>query len=161
MASPLYSGARILENATAILNSSLATLEAATEDTSRMNKILRTEKVFGLVPEKDVELAKESMEAEAHPQIQYLLSKIEKEVTKLRRKISLLQSKQRLQKVQQDSASHIQRPSHSPDPFKIGRLKFLQQKKKRLEQVLADRKQALGHEIHHGLPKTPSLPFRY
>lgn len=153
MVSPLYSGARILENSTTILNSTLATLEYATQDTPRMNKIFRTEKVFGLVPQRDVESAKELMDAEVHPQIQYLFGKIENELQKMRKRHEALQTKQRLHKVQEELSGTHGRPTHTPDPFKIGRLKFLQQKRKRLEHILADRnrKQKLGRS-------TPSLP---
>ena len=139
MVSPLYSGARILENSSSVLNSTIETLDLATRDTARLNKILRTGKLFGLVPQKDVESAKEAMEAGAHPQIQYLLEKIEKEVLNMRRKQNVLERTQHLKKANLNSLSHgMPRPTHSPDPFKIGRLKFLQQKRKRLEQVLAD-----------------------
>lgn len=143
MVSPLYSGARILENATDILNSSLATLENATRDSTRLKKILKTEKVFGLVPDKDLRSAKESMKADVHPQLQYLLEKLEKQVGKLKKEQRLLQSKERLERAEQEKEHRLStRPIHNPDPFKVGRLKFLQQKKKRLEQVLAERKEA-------------------
>lgn len=153
MVSPLYSGARILENSTSILNSTINTLEDATKDTQRMNRIFRTEKVFGLVPQRDVDSAKELMDADVHPQIQYLFGKIEKQVEKMRKRHEILQSKLRLRKVQQDTASAQGRPTRTPDPFKVGRLKFLQQKRKRLEHILAERnrKQTLGRP-------TPSLP---
>lgn len=156
MGSQLYSGARILESATSILHASLDTLEAATKDTKRWNKILQTEKVFGLVPERDVTSASEAVEAGSHPQIQYLLQKVEKEVAKAKRKSSLLQSKQRIQKVQRE-ATNLSMPSSAPDPYKIGRLKFLQSKRRRLEKVLSDRKL---NQTPTALPRTPSLQPR-
>lgn len=156
MVSQLYSGARILESATAILQSSLDTLAGATQDTKRWNKILQTERVFGLVPERDVISASEAVEAGAHPQIQYLLQKVEKEITKAKKKNDLLKSKQRIQKAQRE-ATDSSIASSAPDPYKIGRLKFLQSKRQRLEKVLADRKK---NQTPTSLPRTPALQPR-
>lgn len=155
MVSQLHSGARILENATIILNSSIESLNSATKDTERIKKILRTERVFGLVPEKDVVSATTCLEADAHPQIRYLLTKVEQEVGKLRRKNSLLQSKHRLQMAQQSTSNNVQRKTnHQADPFKIGQLKFLQQKRKRLAKSLVEGNQARNT---NALVKGPAL----
>lgn len=156
MVSQLYSGARILESATAILQSSLNTLEVATQDTKRWNKILKTEKVFGLVPERDVVSASEAVEAGAHPQIQYLLYKVEKEIAKAKAKRNFLQSNLRIQKTQTET-TFLGMPPSAPDPYKIGRLKFLQSKRQRLEKVLSDRKR---NQVSSFLPRTPSLQPR-
>lgn len=143
--SPLYTSSKILESSLGVLDSSLKSLDSATRHVPRLKKILHTQKVFGLVPEVDLESAKRNFETETHPQISYLVDKIEKEVTRLRRKKVGLDSKLELQQVRLQSAENNQRESltrgrgmaKNADVHKLARLKLLQNKKERLKYSLS------------------------
>lgn len=143
MASPLYTSSKILESSLDLLDSSLRSLDSATRNVPRLKKILHTQKVFGLVPELDLESAKRNFETETHPQISYLVDKIEKEVARLKRKKIGLESKLELQHVRLQSAENNARDSlrgrgpKNVDPQKIARLKLLQNKKERLKYSLS------------------------
>lgn len=142
--SPLYTSSKILESSLALLDSSIKSLDKATVHVPRLKKILHTQKVFGLVPEVDLESAKRNFETETHPQISYLVDKIEKEVTRLKRKKAGLVSKLELQSVRLQSAENNPRDSFtrarvskSVDLHKLARLKLLQNKKERLKYSLS------------------------
>lgn len=75
-----------LSASVALLNDSLKTIDNATKDIPRLKKVLSTNKVFGLVPELDLESAKRNIQNEIQPQINALVIKIEKELSKLKRK---------------------------------------------------------------------------
>lgn len=128
----------------ALLESSIKSLDKATHDTLRLRKVLNTQKVFGLVPELDLESAKRNLESETHPQISYLVGKIEKEVARLRRKKASLESKLELQLVRLQTAEKNPRDSlgrgrvsKNADPQMLARLKLLQNKKERLKYSLS------------------------
>lgn len=140
--SPLYASSKILESLVALLDSSIKSLDRATRDTPRLMKVLHTQKVFGLVPELDLESAKRSLESETHPQISYLIGRIEKEVARLRRKKASLESKLELQQVRLRSserppASARAAVAKTADPQKLAKLKLLQNKKERLRYSLS------------------------
>lgn len=145
--SPLYSSSKILQSSVTLLDSSIKALDRATRDIPRLTKVLTTQKVFGLVPELDLESAKRNLQSETHPQISYLVDRIEKEVARLRRKKASLESKLELQQVRLQTAeknSRDSRPSSrnsgvgkAVDPQKMARLKLLQNKKERLKYSLS------------------------
>lgn len=135
MSSQLYTSSRILESSVRLLDSSIKSLDKATRDVPRLKKVLDTQKVFGLVPELDLESAKKHLKMETHPQITYLMGKVEKELARLRRKKASLESKLQLQQVRLETAEkngRDPRTTRHGDDQKLARLKLLQNKKERL-----------------------------
>lgn len=140
-----------LSASVALLNDSLKTIDNATKDIPRLKKVLSTNKVFGLVPELDLESAKRNIQNEVQPQINALVLKIEKELSKLKRKKTNLASKVDLQQVRLENAAKSNRDSLSGikgitanriskgdiDELKLARLKLLQNKKERLKYSLS------------------------
>lgn len=134
-----------------LLKDSVDTLNDATKDVHRLKGVLATRKVFGLVPEMDLENAKRSVQNEIKPQMKAITAKIENEVSRLRRKKTNLVSKVDLQQVRLENAA--KRSKESPtelkglsasriskgdiDELKLARLMLLQHKKDRLKYSLS------------------------
>lgn len=140
-----------LSASVALLDDSLRAIDNATNDIPRLKKVLSTNKVFGLVPELDLESAKRNIQNEVQPQVDALVLKIEKELNKLKRKKTNLASKVDLQQVRLENAAKSSRDSFSGikgisasqiskgeiDELKLARLKLLQNKKERLKYSLS------------------------
>lgn len=128
-----------------LLDRSLKSMDEATVDVSRLRSVLSTEKVFGVVPELDLENAKTHLRQQTHPQIEMMMGKIEKEVTKMRRKKTNLAGKVDLQQVRLEGVKGSESGSiagykiakDTVTESKLGRLKFLQNKKERLKYSLS------------------------
>lgn len=157
-----------LKASTDMLQLTLDNLDDATKDVPRLKIVLNTEKVFGVVPELDLENAKINLQNKIHPQINFMISKIENELAKLRRRKANLASKADLQKVRLDSAiksyndlhknsnnktiSTAQIAKYNIPEAKLAKLKFLQDKKSRLKFSLSrfkiqDQQAKLGQTV--------------
>lgn len=166
MPAPLYTTARILENSVRLLEESKQTLDSTIGDIPRLMRVLDTQKVFGLVPELDLAAAKERVHTDTHPQIQYLMEQIQKETARLRRKKVSLESKFELNRVRLEAAEKnavdtslrtANRPGFPEDEHKVARLKFLRNKRDRLNYSLSRYKL---QSARSKLSFIPSLPPR-
>lgn len=145
--SPLYTSVHILDSSVELLNSSIRSLEYATRDVKRIKTVLNTQKVFGVVPELDLESAKRQVQSETNTQVSTLMGKLEKELERLRRKKAGLENKFKLQQVRLETAEKNGRESFtttlrggihkSAEESKISRLRLLQNKKERLKYSLS------------------------
>lgn len=145
--SPLYTSSRILESSIDLLNSSISSLEYATRDVPRIKAVLNTQKVFGLVPELDLESAKRQVQTETHNEIKNMMDKLEKELERMKRKKAGLENKFKLQQVRLETAEKNGRESFTTtlqggvhknaEELKIARLRLLQNKKERLKYSLS------------------------
>ena len=97
--SPLYTSVHILDSSVELLNSSIRSLEYATRDVKRIKTVLNTQKVFGVVPELDLESAKRQVQSETNTQVSTLMGKLEKELERLRRKKAGLENNFKHQQV--------------------------------------------------------------
>ncbi|KAF3989980.1 hypothetical protein FT663_02041 [Candidozyma haemuli var. vulneris] len=145
---PLYTSARIFEDSVDLLGSSLESLEQATKDIPRLKQVLDTQKVFGLVPESDLQNAQARLKNETHPQITYLLEKLQKEVARLQRKKMSLESDFNLRKVRLDA---VGKGVDTEKGAKFERLRMLRTKRDRL-------KYSLSRQRLHNYRQIPSLP---
>lgn len=144
MLSSLYMSSRILQSSVGLLESSIESLDKAIADVPRLKKVLTTQKVFGLVPEVDLESAKRHLKDETHPQITYLVGKVEQELGRLKRKKASLENKLQLQQVRLTTAENGRESmgrhsinKGSVDDQKLAKLKLLQNKKERLKYSLS------------------------
>lgn len=159
--SALHTSSKILENSVVLLETSIESLDKATSDMPRLTKILSTQKVFGLVPELDLESAKRNLETESHPQVTYLVDKIKNEVARLKRKKQTLESKLELQEIRLQTAERSSRDSFTgrimknSNPLKLARLQLLQNKKDRLKYSLSS---VNLQNTRNRLSMIPSLP---
>lgn len=148
-----------------LLDESFKTLDEAAHDLSRLQKVLSISKVFGLVPELDLENAKQNVRKEVEPQISNIITKVQNEVSKLERKKMNLVSKVDLQQVRLETFQGSSRDSigrgvtfrgrvvkGSGDELKVARLKLLQNKKERLKYSLS------RLNLQQRLSMIPSLP---
>lgn len=140
-----------LSASVSLLDNSLRTIDDSTRDVNRLRKVLRTNKVFGLVPELDLENAKRSVVNEVRPQIKVIIQKIDRELLRLRRRKTNLTGKVDLQQVRLENASKTNRDSLGSvrggnegvllkgdvNEAKIARLRLLQNKKERLKYSLS------------------------
>lgn len=145
---PLYTSARIFEDSVDLLGSSLESLEQATKDIPRLKQVLDTQKVFGLVPESDLQNAQARLKNETHPQITYLLEKLQKEVARLQRKKMSLESDFNLRKVRLDA---VGKGVDTEKGAKFERLRMLRTKRDRL-------KYSLSRQRLHNYRQIPLLP---
>lgn len=133
-----------------LLDDTLGILDDSTRDISRLRRVLSTNKVFGLVPEMDLENAITSMKDEVKPQLNAMIRKIESELNKLKRKNSSLAGKVNLQQVRLENATKSSQDMPDVlrvlgrriekgviDENKLSRLKFIQNKKERLKYSLS------------------------
>lgn len=146
-----------LTNSVSLLNSSLSSLEATTADFGRLKHVLNHNRIFTLVPEYDLLVAKQDMGNDVEPKIMKLMELIRGKLVKLERKNANLKSKielnnVRINNLQKDSklASYssieIEGDEHELDQLKQlslqkDRLKYklsslkLQKRKERLSMV--------------------------
>lgn len=129
---------RILENSVDVLGLALQTLEEATLDVPRLKRVLDTEKVFAVVPKSDVDDAKWRLKKRTHPQISFLVEKLEKEVSRLERKQAALQSDHQLRQLRLESSGD--RVENSDNETKRQTLKLLRAKRERLAYTLSRRR---------------------
>lgn len=154
----LQSSISRLSESVALLDRSVDTLEEATRNVPRLKKILKTEKIFGLVPESDLASAKTHLHNEVHPQISALITKVDREVGKVVRKKTNLATKVELLQVRLESSDKRSRePSKvsKSDDAKRERLNMLRTKRERIEYLL------LRHNLQERkarLSLIPSLP---
>lgn len=146
-----FTTARIPEDLVDLLGSSLETLEQATRDIPRLKQVLDTQKVFGLVPERDLQNAQARLKNETHPQITFLLEKLQKEVSRLQRKKMSLESDFNLRKVRLDSMLAKESGEDLEREAKYERLRMLRTKKDRL-------KYSLSRQRLHNYRLIPLLP---
>lgn len=130
----LESSARLLESLVDTLGLALHTLEQATTDVPRLKRVLDTEKVFAVVPQSDMEAAKACLRQQTHPQIAFLVEKLEKEVARLARRKALLQLDYDLRKVR------AERTTAGASPTDLATLQMLRTKKERLRYLLLRRR---------------------
>lgn len=134
-----------LAGSVGLLGQSLDSLDDATADVARLRTVLASEKVFGVVPELDLENAKKQLRQQTHPQIEMMIGKVEKEVTKLRRKKTNLAGKVDLQLVRLEGVKASDNgvvggyriAKDTVTELKLARFKFLQNKKERLKYSLS------------------------
>ena len=129
-----------LSASVALLNESCNTLDEAVADISRLKKVLSITKVFGLVPELDLENAKKNVRHEVGPKMERSLFQIRNELGKLERKRMNLISKADLQRVRLETFGANPRDlmvTKSVDESKLTRLRVLQNKKDRLKYSLS------------------------
>lgn len=130
----LYTTSRIFEDLVDLLGSSLESLELATKDIPRLKQVLDTQKVFGLVPELDLRNAQARLKNETHPQITYLIEKLQKEVARLQRKKMSLESDFNLRKVRLEM---VGKGADSEKEAKYEKLRMLRTKRDRLKYSLS------------------------
>ncbi|ODV67808.1 hypothetical protein HYPBUDRAFT_148114 [Hyphopichia burtonii NRRL Y-1933] len=152
-----------LKGSVEFLEVSLKRLDEVTRDVPRLKRVLTTDKVFGLVPELDLENAKKKLQHETHPQINIMVEKIEREISRLTRRKNNLTGKIELQRIRIDGA----RKNTSNDmeigrvvkgdinEHKLTRLKLLQNKKERLKYSLS---RLNLQDKKNRLSMIPSLP---
>lgn len=132
-----------------LLDDSIKTLDEAANDLARLKKVLSIKKVFGLVPELDLENAKLNIKLEVQPQIGNVLSRIRRELNVLELKKMNLIGKIDLQEQRLDSArggrgsvGKLKKITYTGNisDEKLTRLKLLQNKKDRLKYSLSRQK---------------------
>ncbi|KAF8004183.1 hypothetical protein HF325_001631 [Metschnikowia pulcherrima] len=163
---PLRVAARVLRDSTRILEGTTGMLDQTIEDIPRLRKVLKTQKIFGVVPECDVKAAKEAVNTEIAPELEQLADLNEKILAKLRRKKTGLQSQAQLLQVRLMSAESLSPQRKERSHLKSGgatrsseadlaRLRFLRNKSDRLDYSLSRRRL---QNKQAKLSFTPSLP---
>lgn len=153
---------RVLDRSTSALQSSNELLQLAIKDVARLRKVLNIQKVFGVVPERDIEAAKECAKTSSHPQIKELRERIYRDLDRLKRKREILKNKSELQKVRLHTAEKNAVDSGNDSPAvaqasepQIARLKLLRNKKDRLKYTLSRLKL---QQTRTKLSAIPALP---
>ncbi|KAK6456270.1 DASH complex subunit Spc19 [Scheffersomyces xylosifermentans] len=128
-----------------LLDDSLNILNQTTQDIPRIKNVLLTKRVFGLIPESDLNNAKQNFQIEVEPQVNSLMSRIDKSLQVLHRKHTKLQNRYELQSVRLSSSKRdslgdvpLSRISKAKnvDEKKLARLQILRIKKERLKYTL-------------------------
>lgn len=144
----LHDSIRTLSESVTLLDESLKTLTSTTNDIPRIQKVLHTRRVFGLVPESDMDGAKRMFQGEIEPWMKLMVERVEKDLDKITRRRTNLKNKCDLQVVRIASAaagkvSETPETTGSPErkiaTLKLSHLKFLQNKKNRLKYTLSRR----------------------
>lgn len=148
-----------LQSSIGLLNNSLSLIEDTTKNVPRLESILTTKKVFGLIPQLDLDHATKTLQDDLQPQIGVLKSKMELEITKLNRKKIQLNNKIALQKVRLESVKSNEKriSTGNISDEKIHRLRLLQNKKNRLKYSLS-RVKLQGNRDRLSMGLSPSLP---
>ncbi|ODV80368.1 DASH complex, subunit Spc19 [Suhomyces tanzawaensis NRRL Y-17324] len=149
-----------LRESVALVEDSIKALDATTHDIPRVQKVLMTRRVFGLVPETDLENAKQTFKESVEPQISTMLERIDRELQKMSRRKINLQNRHDLQAVRLQGSKREAvdlpfsrlRKLGPLDEAKLTRLKFLKNKKERLKYSLSRLR------LQDRLSVTPSLP---
>lgn len=153
-----------LQSSIGLLNNSLTLIEDTTKNVPRLESMLTTKKVFGLVPQLDLDHATKTLQDDLQPQIGVLRSKIDQEINRLSRKKTQLNNKIALQKVRLESVKandHLVNKKRlsagNISDEKIHRLRLLQNKKNRLKYSLS-RVKLQGNKDRLSMGMSPSLP---
>jgi DASH complex subunit SPC19 len=134
-----------------LLDESIKTLDDAAHDLARLKRVLSITKVFGLVPELDLEDAKQNIKNEAQPQIGSVLERIRRELNVMERRKLNLAAKIDLQRARLSAAASASTPSAAKGrvylgqvtDVKLARLRLLQNKRERLRYSLS------RHNLQH------------
>ncbi|EGV66700.1 hypothetical protein CANTEDRAFT_101074 [Yamadazyma tenuis ATCC 10573] len=121
-----------LRASTQLLDKSIKVVDASTKDVHRLNKILKTDNVFGLVAESDLQHSIKTVQDELEPKVDALKHKYEQEVEKVRNRTNNLKNKIELQRVRLQTIRNS-KGSHDVMNDKLLRLNFLRNKKSRLK----------------------------
>lgn len=143
----------LLNASVSLLDESIRTLDDAANDLSRLKKVLTINKIYGLVPDLDLENAKQNIKNEVQPHIGEVILRVKKELNHLERRKLNLMGKRDLQKGRLDSAlaatgnGKVITGSNSTDvrivyngqvsEEKLNRLNVLQNKRDRLKYSLS------------------------
>lgn len=127
-----------------LLDDALASLDDATGDGARLRAVLATNRVFGLVPQADMESAKREVHAEIRPRVQAMVAEALRRMEEARREHANLAKKAALQQMRvrdvdvrvADGAS-----GRGHDDAKRARLRLLQDKRERLARSLKAKNQ--------------------
>ncbi|CAN6598398.1 DASH complex subunit Spc19p [Trichomonascus vanleenenianus] len=131
-----------LSNSVNSLNSALSILQSSNEnlnqvqDFGRLPTVLKTNKVFDIVTESEINEGKRELAAETEPQVMALLRKAEQEIARLERKERSLSSKAELQRIRLEQVSNVTNVG-SDLQERIERLRMLQREKERLSYSLS------------------------
>lgn len=137
-----------LKRSVSLLNDSLEILDETTKNVPRLKKVLKTRKVFGLVPDVDLDHASKTLIEELQPQIQSLSNKMVGEMSKLRKKRDGLARKIELQHLRLESIEKSKElsirgnqilNSANLDAVKLERYKILKDKRERMNYSLSRR----------------------
>lgn len=123
-----------LRKSTELLDKSINLVDETTKDVPRLKKILRTENVFGLISEQDLNHSIKTVQNELQPKVDILATRYEQELIQLRNKRNNLKNKIELQKVR---LQNINKGDKNINDDKLLRINFLQNKKNRLEFLLS------------------------
>ncbi|KAK7206925.1 DASH complex subunit Spc19 [Myxozyma melibiosi] len=88
-----------------LLSSSIASLDSGVNDLPRMKTVLKTDRVFEVVPESEVNTVKQSLQGEVEPQIIDLLKMADTAISRLERREKNLVAKAQLQEVRLQQAT--------------------------------------------------------
>ncbi|CAK9438665.1 uncharacterized protein LODBEIA_P28890 [Lodderomyces beijingensis] len=136
-----------------LLRNSSALIEESVSDTHRVSKALSTRKVFALVPEHDLEDAKQCYKSNITPQVHRQLDRLQDEVKSLQSKRGHLQSKLKLTRTRLRHCEQQQQGETSGgdsdvdfesllndrnyDQLKVRKFQTLRYKKNRLQYTLS------------------------
>ncbi|KAK9464460.1 DASH complex subunit Spc19 [Lipomyces arxii] len=120
-----------LRSSVDVLGSALTSLDSGVSDLPRMKTVLKTKRVFEVVPESEVECVKSSIAGQVEPQIIELLQRAESAISKLERRQKGLVSKAELNEVR------LQRQPKTSQVDDIKRLNESKQKLQRLRFTLS------------------------
>lgn len=127
-----------LHTSTSLLNESIALVDQSTTDIHRLNKILTTETVFGIVPQVDLKHSIKTIREDLQPKIELLTNRYQQEINQLRSRNQNLKHKIELQKMRLNTIK-LSRGSGNKEFIndKILRINFLKNKKSRLRFALS------------------------
>lgn len=154
MSDRLDNSLRILAASAELLESAADALAAASLDVPRLARVLKTQKIFALVPELDLDSAKLALQRKKTPQISHMVTKVTQEVGRLRRKRAVLENKAELQKVRLDTGRTRDPQAVSAD---VARLRQLHAKKEKLRAQVAEAR-ARKTPATPALSQIPLLP---
>lgn len=123
-----------LRSSTELLDKSIRLVDESTKDVPRLKKILKTENVFGLISEQDLNHSIKTVQNELQPKVDILTTRYEQELVQLRNKRNNLRNKIELQKVR---LQNINKGDKNIKDDKLLRINFLKNKKNRLEFLLS------------------------
>ncbi|ODV74495.1 Spc19p [Cyberlindnera jadinii NRRL Y-1542] len=125
-----------LSSCVSLLSESLSSLDSQVDDFQRLTTILDQSRIFTLVPETDVLMAKKSLSEEVEPRIMALMERSKLKLSKLERKNANLQSKRQLNDIR-ISKFKSEEVSIQGTPEELEQLRQLRLKKDRLKYKLS------------------------
>ncbi|AOA63674.1 DASH complex subunit [Komagataella phaffii CBS 7435] len=126
-----------LEASVELLDSSTEVLSRATTSFPKLSTILKTNRVFGLIPEADVLQSKKTLRHSVEPNIVLLLNRLDHELVKLERKRNSLIRKCELNKIRLENVSSLRKKRLSSGI--PSRLELLRSKRRQLEYQVQER----------------------